>query len=48
MIYCGETFRGVPMRVLVAGLAVALIPGALVVTAAALVLAWRESRRATR
>ncbi len=41
-----ETFRRMPMRVLVAGLAVALIPGALVVTAAALVQAWRESRRA--
>ena len=48
MICCGETFRRLPMRVLVTGLAVALIPGALAVTAAALVLAWRESRRATR
>lgn len=42
----GEMFRRMPLRVLVAGLAVALVPGALAVTAAALVLAWREARRA--
>lgn len=48
MICCGEAFRRMPMRALVVGLAIALVPGVLAVTAAALALSWREARRARR
>lgn len=48
MICCGEAFRRTPLRVLAMGLAIALVPGVLAVTAAALVLSWREARRARR
>lgn len=48
MICCGKAFHRMPTRALAIGLAVLLVPGALAVTAAALVLSWREARRAQR